>query len=74
MTVYVAMINDRHADPEPTVFTTAEAAIAFARQKAIDYAHDPADVEYDDIPGWLFHARYSVEGDSVWVIAKEVGP
>lgn len=71
--VYVVMVDDRHDDPEPFVFTTAEAAIEYARQTAIDSATRPDDVEEEPAPdGWLYHARYSVEGDAVWVIEKEL--
>lgn len=73
-TVYVAMVNDRHTDPEPEVFATAEAAIAYARQEAQEGNRHPEDYAERDPPpaGWLFSATYSVEGDSVWVLAKEV--
>lgn len=71
-TVYVVMINDRHSDPEPYVFSTAERAIAYAKAKALEYARDPGDVEEEPIDGWLYHARYSVEDDSLWVLAKTV--
>lgn len=70
LTVYVAMICDRHTDPEPYVFTTAEAAIDYARSCAVACAREPEDVEESAIDGWLYHATYSEEGDSVWVIAK----
>jgi len=70
--VYVVMIQDRHADPEPYVFSTAEAAIAYARQHALEYASSPDDVEEEPVDGWLYHARYSGESDSVWVIEKEL--
>lgn len=73
LTVYVAMIADRHADPEPYVFSTPEAAIAYARSQAAEFAHDPDDIDESHLPkGWLYHATYSVEGDSVWVIEKEL--
>jgi hypothetical protein len=71
-TVYVAMICDRHTDPEPHVFSTADAAINYARSQAHANAHDPADVEESDIAGWLYYATYSGEGDSVWVVGKEI--
>ena len=71
-TVYVAMICDRHADPEPYVFSSGAAAIEYARKKAHDGAHKPEDVEETPIPGWLYYAAYSSEGDAVWVVEKEV--
>lgn len=72
MKVYVAMICDRHADPEPYVFSTPEAAIEYARSEAHEYAHSAEDVEESAIDGWLYHATYSGEGDSVWVVEKEL--
>jgi hypothetical protein len=69
------MINDRHADPEPYIFSTAEAAITYARETAQDYASRPGDFKEQDTPdGWLYYATYSSEGDSVWVLAKELEP
>jgi len=70
--VYVAMIADRHADPEPHLFSTADKAIEYARRIANEYALEPADVDESHQPdGWLYHATYS-EDDSVWVLAKEI--
>lgn len=70
MEVFIAMIADRHTDPEPHPFSTADAAIEYARQCAHEYAHDPADIEEETIGGWLYYARYSPEGDRVWVLTK----
>ena len=66
------MICDRHADPEPYVFSTAEAAIAYASACALAYAHSPEQVEETSVNGWLYYAKYSVEDDSVWVVEKEM--
>lgn len=68
--IFIAMIRDRHSDPEPYPFTTPEAAIAFARKTAHEYALEPSDVEELETDGWLYHATYSPEGDSVWVVDK----
>jgi len=70
-TIYVAMICDRHTDPEPFLFSTAQAAIEHAKSCALEYAREPEDVEEEPINGWLYYARYSEE-DSVWVLAKQV--
>lgn len=72
MKIFIAMINDRHTDPEPFPFTTAEDAINFARTEAYEYAHTVEDVEETNVDGWLYSATYSPEGDSVWVIEKEL--
>ena len=71
-TVYVAMIADRHSDVEPGVFSTPEAAIDYARRTAHEFASEPGDVEESDVPGWLYHADFSPEGDSVWVVETTV--
>jgi hypothetical protein len=72
-TLYVAMIADRHTDPEPYLFETAEQAIAYAQAKAREYALSPETVEEEPVEGWLYRATYSTEGDAVWVLAKTVG-
>ena len=76
MKVYVAMIADRHTDPEPEVFSTAEAAIGYARDFALaesTYGSRTGE-HYEERPveGWLFQATYTCEGDSVWVVEKEL--
>ncbi len=68
--VYVAMIDERHSDPEPYVFTAADAAITFAREQAYEWARAPEDVEEEPIKGWLYNVRWSHEGDSAWVVEK----
>ncbi len=66
-TVYVAMICDRHTDPIPEVFTTEEAAVAYARAVAADWLHE------DTAPdGWLYYAKHPTEEDAVWVLARTV--
>ena len=70
--VYVAMICDRHSDPEPYVFETAVDAIAYARSEALEGARTPENVVEEQIDAWLYYARYSPEGDSVWVLEKDV--
>ena len=74
MRLFVAMIADRHTDPEPELFSTAAAAIDYARTYAFDHARSRRYVSEEPIDGWLYHARYSDEGDSVWVLEKEVDP
>lgn len=71
-TLYVVMVNDRHCEPEPELFTTAEQAIAYARSEAEQYARTPDDIDETPIRGWLYHASWGAEGDSIWVIAKTV--
>jgi hypothetical protein len=64
-TVYVVMVNDRHRDPEPVLFSTAEAAIGYARERARDWLVE--DDAGDDL-GWLYYATHPSESDSVWVV------
>ncbi len=70
MKLYIAMIADRHSDPEPYPFTTPEAAIAFARREAEQLTN--TEVVEEPVAGWLYHATYSGEGDSVWVVEREL--
>jgi hypothetical protein len=70
--VYVAIINDRHADTEAYVFSTAEAAIGYARSCALEYARQLEDFEEKQIEGWLYYATYSCESDSVWVTERTI--
>lgn len=70
-TVYVALISDRHSDPDTEVFATAEAAIQYAKDCATRYSLDGT-YEESRIADWLFYATYSPESDSVRVQAKEV--
>jgi hypothetical protein len=69
-TVYVVMMDDRHADPEPEVFTDQDAAIAYARKFAEGNGREVD--EHEPPPGWLYYATYSVESDSVWVLTKRL--
>lgn len=72
MKIYIAMVCDRHTDPEPEVFATPDSAIAWARAEAGNLAagHPGCTVEEGQVDGWLYYATYCVEGDSVWVIEK----
>ena len=72
LTVYVAMIEDRHTDPDPVLFSTAEAAIEHARTEALRLAGHEDFIEEEEVDGWLYSATCGNEGDSVWVIEKEV--
>ena len=75
--VYAVMIHDRHSDPECVLFADPERAIAHARKLAHEYAGRPEFVEEDLNPamradGWLYHANYSSEDDSVWVVGRPI--
>jgi hypothetical protein len=66
--LYVVMVSDRHTDPEPHLFATEEAALAYARQAADGWlvellgGHD----------GWLYYAEHPTESDSIWVIERTI--
>lgn len=62
------MINDRHSDIEPYVFSTPEAAIEFARNTAHELGS--GEVEEREVRGWLYYATYRGDENSVWVIKK----
>lgn len=70
--VYLSFVDDRHTDTDATVFGTAEAAIEHARSVAKMSAHNNAEYEECTWTPTLFSATYSYEGDSVWVLEKEV--
>ena len=71
--VFVAMVDDRHRDPEPYVFDTAPEAVGFAERYAADNASDGFTVEVEPVDGWLYCARFTIEGDSVWVLERRIG-
>lgn len=72
--IYIAIIEDRHTDVTVHPFSTADRAIAYARQVAGDYCSLPGGVDEseNDIDGWVYNARYSEEGDAVRVVACTV--
>jgi hypothetical protein len=74
MKIYIAMLNDRHTDAEPFPCSTPERAIERARTLAVENSRDDgASIDESETPdGWLYHAIYSCEGDSVWVIEKDL--
>ncbi len=73
--VFAAVVNGRHCDPEPHVFSDKTAAIDWARREAkcLCRGGDMEEwCEEQDVPGRLFSAKYSCEGDSVWVQAVTI--
>lgn len=72
MTVYVVLIEDRHADAGVEVFASETAAVEHARAFAKKYALRPEDYQEKRIADWVFYASYSCESDSVRVERKEV--
>ena len=72
MKIYNVIIKDRHTDTTASPFLDKQESIAFARMKAKEYCSFPEDYKEETFAGWLFYARYSCEGDSVWVTEHEI--
>lgn len=66
--VFVVMILDRHSDPCVATFSDEGAAVEYARRTAKRYCRRPEDYQEKSVRGWVFHAEYSCESDSVTVI------
>jgi hypothetical protein len=68
--VFSLLINDRHSDPEISLFRDRIKALA----AAYEYLHDfpEEEVEYEDVDGWMLFATYSSEGDYVRLEEIEV--
>jgi hypothetical protein len=71
MKVFVTMVDETHADPIAYVFTTPEAAVAYAKIVCQEWARSAEDIEEEPIGGWLYYARYSPES-SVWTFETEL--
>jgi len=68
MDIYIAICEDRHTDSVVRVFDTPDAAIGYAKKFMAANAIDPVDdIMETPIEGWLYHATYSCESDSVRV-------
>lgn len=75
MELYLVLVDDRHDDVTAHAFSKPEVAVYFARQHYEDNVPDDLGVEelresgigVEPVDGFLFHAVYSTEGDSVWV-------
>jgi hypothetical protein len=70
--VFVVVVEDRHADVDVEVWTDREAAINRGRELAKKYCRHPDDYEEEQIADWLFYARYSCEDDSIRVIERPI--
>lgn len=67
MDLYIAICNDRHSDVCVRVFSDMGKAVEYAKKFMKDNARFPEDIKESFIQGWLYHADYSCEGDSVHV-------
>jgi hypothetical protein len=69
--LFLVLIEDRHTDPEPHIFTDREQAIAYARERAGFYDIDPEDDELGEMwhggEGFFFAIQCTHEGDSIVV-------
>lgn len=78
MKIFIVIIEDRHTDVSAEPFTSKDAAIAHARSEASKYARFEDDFQEQELTGemvkdgWLYYATYSVEGDCVTVVEREL--
>jgi hypothetical protein len=85
MNIFIAMVNDRHTEPEASLFSTYEKALAYAMaylaevngqwndgENGVDPDDKTMDAEALTATGWLFYERYSTEGDSIWILEAGV--
>ena len=70
MNVYVAMVRIGTATPEPFPFSTAGAAIGFARVTAHQNAHMIEETPASGMPfiDWVYHATFP--DGVVWVVER----
>ena len=67
MEIYIVVVEDRHSNVGVIPFYNREAAIDRAREIAKGYCSFLEDYEENNYGGFIFHATYSCEGDSVSV-------
>jgi hypothetical protein len=72
MDLFVVIVEDRHADVDVRVFSSAERAVEAAKQDAVDNARSPESIEEEDLTGAgiLYFATWSTEGDCVSVVTR----
>jgi hypothetical protein len=77
--IYIVVVNDRHGSPDAYPYTDKEHAISEARRAVEENARHPEMIEWDEPlneamieDGWVFYVSYGVEGDSVWVVEREL--
>jgi hypothetical protein len=76
-TIWITIIEDRHADVDVLPFSTMPAAIERAMREVRD-VRDMEEIELTDsmaADGWVLLIEYGLEGDSVRVVERELdGP
>lgn len=76
--LFTVLVQDRHSDPDVEVFVEKDDAIRRARVLVEEGARHPEDVEVEELnpamvrEGWVWFCRYSREGDSVTVMARQL--
>lgn len=73
--LFLVIIEDRHTDVAVHPFSDAGVAIEEAKRVAKELGHEHDHYEEHDYgkdAGWLFHANYSCEDDSVRVVEAEL--
>jgi len=76
--IYAMVVDDRHSEPQVTLFLKEERALKRAKTLAQESASEPDDFEEQDLndsmiqDGWIYYATYSVEGDCVWVMKRNI--
>jgi hypothetical protein len=76
MTVWIVIIEDRHADVDALPYSNMPAAIAAAREwaRGLDVVEETLTEEMAQ-DGWVLCLEYGLEGDSVRVVERELdGP
>jgi hypothetical protein len=68
--IYVVLIEDRHCDVGVELLATKDYAISRARKLAAEYGN-PEDIKETTVDG-LPYIVYSIEGDSITVLKKNV--
>lgn len=72
MNLYVAVVNDRHRDPEIEVFATKRQACEWARRLfANSVAHRDGIIE-ESAPGFELLLSYKYEMDTAYVVEREL--
>jgi hypothetical protein len=72
MTLYVAVVHDRHTDPVIRVFTDPSVAIAWAGRNFRACLFRPHGYYEETLEGYFWAASYEGEEDHAWVEAVEL--
>ena len=70
--VYVAVIEDRHADVEIEIFTSPDDAINYIDTELAKLKIDSEDIVVEFMPEVLYYVSYSIEGDHAYVIERDI--